>query len=410
MKVCMGWRRSGLVLAAVAVIVLALAGCATLGARNAPPDPAIAQRAALPSLPGVRAWADEVPGDPAAALKRQMPSVGRLAHRSQRTADGRPIVDILALSGGGGDGAFGAGLLAGWSARGDRPTFDIVTGVSAGAIIAPFAFLGRGYDARLKDIWTRYGTGEIITAQILPGLLGGSALADTAPMEELIAQYVDRRMLRAIAAEYRAGRILLIGTTNLDAQRPVVWNMGEIAVNGNADALALFRKIILASAAIPGAFPPVAIDVEAQGQSYEELHVDGGTTREIFISPVEAPLKSFDPLYDVPPLRRIWIVKNGKLAPEYDVVPKQTIALSVRAIYTLIKSQSLGDIYRVWRTTRDAGAEFNLLAVPPTFTLKAKEAFDPAYQSALFDQGFALGRAGIWAKRPPVQRPITAAR
>ena len=395
----------------IVVIVMMLAGCASMATlRNAPSDPAIAQRATLPDLPNVRFWADEVPANPAAELKRRVPSLQKLAQNSQRSADGRPIVNILALSGGGGDGAFGAGLLAGWSARGDRPKFEVVTGVSAGAIIAPFAFLGPRYDARMKDIWTRYGTSELITAQILPGLLGGSALADTAPLEALIAQYVDRRMLREIAAEYRSGRMLLLGTTNLDAQRPVVWNMGEIAANQHPSAVELFRKIILASAAIPGAFPPVSSDVQADGQRYEELHADGGTTREIFISPVDAPLKAFDPLYDTPPLRRIWIIKNGKLAPEYDVVTKQTIPLSVRAIYTLIKSQSLGDIYRTWRMAQDAGADFNLQSVPPTFTVKAKEAFDPDYQAALYDTGYKIGRAGTWSKRPPVQRPVTAAR
>ena len=166
--------------------------------------------------------------------------------------------------------------------HGTRPNFEVVTGISAGAIIAPFAFLGPAYDRQLAEIWTQYETSELLTAQILPGLLGGSSLADTSKLAELVARYVDRKFLRAVAAEYRRGRILLIGTTNLDMQRPIIWNMGEIASSNHPNAPELFHKIIMASAAIPGAFPPVSIPVVADGQQYEEMHVDGGITRGCF--------------------------------------------------------------------------------------------------------------------------------
>ncbi|MGE3708218.1 MAG: patatin-like phospholipase family protein [Hyphomicrobiaceae bacterium] len=369
--------------------------------RNPIPNAIAANRATLPNMSGVRAWADEVPTDFASEIRRRLPSMPRLAQSSSRI-HGRPLVEILALSGGGGDGAFGAGFLAGWTARGDRPSFEVVTGVSAGAIIAPFAFLGPRYDRTLREIWTQYTTNQIITAQVLPGLIAGSALADTAPLAQLIAKYVNARLLREIAHEYRRGRILMVGTTNIDAQRPVVWNMGEIAASGHPDSLELFRKVILASAAIPGAFPPVGIQVQVDGKRYEEMHVDGGTTREVFISPVKAPLKTFDALYDAPPIRRIYLIKNGKLSPEYEPVPKQTIPLSVRAIFTLIKSQSQSEIAQIWRTAKDGGADFNLVSVPPTFTKKPNEAFDSNYQSALYEVGYTMGRSGrAWVKRPP---------
>ena len=336
-----------MVVVVLALLSAVLAGCASTGLamRNPVPNQALARDAKLPNMTGIRDWADEVPRDVAAELRRRLPNLPRLAQRAQ-LVDGRPVVNILALSGGGGDGAFGAGVLAGWSARRDRPEFEVVTGVSAGALLAPFVFLGPRYDEPMRQVWTQYRTDQVITAQILPGLLGGSALADTAPLAEIIATYIDEPLLRRVAAEYRRGRILMMGTTNLDAQRPVVWNMGEIAASGHPDALALFRKVMLASASIPGAFPPVNIEVEAGGKIYEEMHVDGATTRELFISPIEAPLKSFDPLYATPPIRRIWLIKNGKLAPEYEAVPKQTIPISMRAISTLIKAQSRGDIYR----------------------------------------------------------------
>ena len=390
-----------LMVCAIALAVMAT-GCARLDLRDGIDDAQVARRAVVAGLPGIRFWADETPGDIDNVIARRLPRLPSLAALSG-APQGPPVVDILALSGGGGDGAFGAGLLKGWTARGDRPKFEVVTGVSAGAIIAPFAFLGSKYDDDLEEIWTSYKTSEIVTAQILPGLLGGPALADTAPMQALIARYVDGEMLRRIAYEYqRHGRVLLIGTTNLDAQRPVVWNMGEIAASGHPDALQLFRDVILASAAIPGAFPPVEIKVEADGQIYSEMHVDGGTTQEIFISPARVPLRTFDRLYAEPPVRRIYIINNGKVNPEQKVVKAQTIPIAARAISTLIKSQSLAEIYRIYRMATDADADFNFIAVPPDFEVQKDQFFDPIYQRALFEAGNKAGRKGNrWLKHPP---------
>ncbi|MGD9783377.1 MAG: patatin-like phospholipase family protein [Hyphomicrobiaceae bacterium] len=380
---------------------MCLAGCADAIVREGISDAMLADRAIVSDLPGARFWGDEVPSDFVGELKRRLPNMPRIAQGADRVR-GRPVVEILALSGGGGDGAFGAGLLAGWTERGDRPEFEVVTGVSAGAIIAPFAFLGPKYDPALKEIWTHYQTSQIATAQILPGILGGPALADAGPLEKLIARYADRDLLREVAAEYRKGRLLLVGTTNLDAQRPVVWNMGEIASSDHPDALRLFRKVIMASAAIPGALPPVEIPVTIDGRRYDELHVDGGTTREVFVSPINAPFKTYDVLYGKPPLRRIYVVKNGKSVPEQEVVEAKTLSIVGRSISTLIKNQNLGELYRIYRMAKDAGAEFHFVAVPPEFKAKAKEFFDPIYQAKLFEAGRQVGLdRKSWAQRPP---------
>jgi predicted acylesterase/phospholipase RssA len=382
-----------------------LAGCASTIVRNGIANPRIAETATVPGIPGVRFWADDVPADAIAEVRRRTPNMPPVARDAKRIG-GRPVVETLALSGGGADGAFGAGVLAGWTARGDRPEFEIVTGVSAGAIIAPFAYLGAAHDADLKQIWTQYQQSEVITAQILPGLFGGASLTDTTPLAGLVAKYVDRAMLDKVAAEYKRGRILLVLTTNLDAQRPVVWNMGEIAMSRDPRALDLFRKVILASAAIPAAFPPVQIEVEAGGKLYDELHVDGGTTRELFISPVQAPLKAFDALFPAPPVRRIFIIKNGKVTPEAEVVNPTTLQIAARSIATLVKSQNWSELYRIYRISLDAGADFNFLAVPASFSFQTKEIYDPKYQAALYDEGIAAGRAGVWMKTPPGQTPI----
>ena len=400
-----GFSRIRAVLAA-ALAAFALTGCASTIERHGIPTAALADKAQVAGLEGVRFWADEVSNDPVGDIRRHTPNMPTIGRDNSRVK-GRPVVESLALSGGGSDGAFGAGVLAGWTDRGDRPEFEVVTGVSAGAIIAPFAFLGPQYDPALKVIWTEYQQSQVVTAQFLPGLFGGQALTDTTPLAGLIAKYVDRAMLDAIAEQYKRGRILMVLTTNLDAQRPVVWNMGEIALNPSPEALTLFRKVILASAAIPGAFPPVNIDVVAGGKNYEEMHVDGGTTRELFITPVQAPLKAFDALYPAPPIRKIYIIKNGKVVPEQEVIPQTTFKIAARSISTLIKSQNWSELYRLYRVALDGGADFNFTAVPNDFNFKTDLIYDPKYQVALYERGIAVGKSGVWMKAPPGQTPIT---
>jgi predicted patatin/cPLA2 family phospholipase len=379
--------------------------------RIVPTSALAASEAVVPGIPHARIWGDEVPPQLMAAIDTSMPSLKRLASAA-RIVKGRPHVDILALSGGGPGGAFGAGLLKGWSEHGTRPRFDLVTGVSAGAIIAPFAFLGSAYDEQLEQIWTQYETSELIVAQILPGILGGPALADTTPLARLIERYVTQRFLRSVAAEHARGRMLMIGTTNLDAERPVYWNMGEIAASHYPKKLELFRKIILASAAIPGAFPPVSIEVESEGRLVEEMHVDGGTTRDVFVAPAQLNLSALDRLYKSPPKRHIYIIMNAKMTPEFAPVRTTAVAIGARAISTLIKSHDRGDLYRIHEQAREGGADFNLASIPADFAGKPKQAFDPAYQRALFDVGRKLGQqGGGWRSTlPEVDQALTAAK
>ena len=253
------WWGKGRVLAAC-VLAAAVAGCASV--ERSPVPESLALHAAPQGLAHARFWGDEVPKEVVTFVQMHMPNVRRMATGTAQEM-GRPVVEYLALSGGADDGAFGAGLLVGWTKRGDRPRFEVVTGVSAGALIAPYAFLGPRYDAQLAELWTEFDAKMVFTPQVLAGLLGAEALADTTPLRELIAKHVNRQMLREIAQEYRNGRLLMIGTTNLDAQRQVIWNMGEIAMAAARDpkAAQLFRDVLLASSSIPGLFPPVHIKV-----------------------------------------------------------------------------------------------------------------------------------------------------
>lgn len=380
---------------------LALAGCASEIIRYPIPTAIAGEIAEIPMIQGSRSWGDETPADIHEAYRRKLPNLKQIGSNAD-TINGRPQVQILALSGGGPDGAFGAGVLTGWSERGTRPEFELVTGVSAGAIIAPFAFLGPEFDPQLKEIWTAYDKEQILSVEVLPGILGGDALADTAPLRALIAKYVTADFLKRIAAEYRRGRVLTIGTTNLDAKRPVVWNMGEIAINGSPDAVQLFRDVILASASIPGLFPPVNIKVVVDGKLYDELHVDGGVTRQIYVAPVNLPFSAFDALYPKRPDRTLYLIQNGKLSPDYDPVKQKTFKIAASSISTLLLNQNKGDIYRIYRMALDAKVDFNLLAVPDTFRPPGERDFNKIYQGALFKEGQALGASpSPWLKVPP---------
>ncbi len=392
-----------------AVMALLLAGCAAQVVRE--PVPAnLVDTAAIPGMEHARFWGDEIPADILAFVRKHMPGSTRMAVKAA-AGDKRPVVEYLALSGGAGDGAYGGGLLVGWSKRGDRPDFEVVTGVSAGALIAPFAFLGPAYDRQLTEVWTKYDTEMLASSQVLAGLLGAEALADNAGLRNLIARYVDRPMLNRIAAEYKKGRLLLVGTTNLDAQRPVIWNMGEIASNPHPYALELFRDVLLASTSLPGVFPPVHVRVSAGSRVLEEMHVDGGPTRQVFLAPAHFSLRTFDKLYPKPPLRRIYVVKNGKLGPEYEAVKANTLSISARSLFTLTKSQSIGDINRIYQTAQRDGAEFRLTSIPEGFDGVAKQPFDPIYMKQLFQLGFEMGRIGDpWVRTPPEAQSSTAQR
>src|SRR5262245_57026755 len=396
------WRGSRIVAACACALIAALAGCGSRIERNAVPE-ALSSHATPQGLAYARFWGDEVPKEVVTFVQLHMPNVRQMATSAAQEA-GRPVVEYLALSGGADDGAFGAGLLVGWTKRGDRPKFEIVTGVSAGALIAPYAFLGPSYDAQLTELWTQFDPKMVATPQVLAGLLGAESLADTKPLRELIGRHIDRRMLRQIAQEYRNGRLLMIGTTNLDAQRQVIWNMGEIAVAAGRDpeAAELFRDVLLASASIPGLFPPVHVKVRVGNRMFEEMHVDGRGTRHVFLAPAQFSLRTFDSFYQQPPIRRVYVVRNAKLEPIYEEVQPNVLAIGARSLTTLTKRQSIGDLNHIYAMTQRDGAEFRLASIPRSFTEKSSQSFDPIYMRALFEVGRNLGSGGKgWARTPP---------
>jgi predicted acylesterase/phospholipase RssA len=379
--------------------VFLTAGCATIAPRNVLPQ-ADAAQIELEGFHNIRFWGDaSAPEIQAIMMADASKTEGRLSSGVERHP---PVSNLLAISGGAEDGAFGAGLLVGWSDAGTRPVFDLVTGVSSGALIAPFAFLGREHDGQLRDIFTKYERKDIFTYNV-HGLIEGSALADDRPLAKLIEKYVDEAFLQEVAKARLNGRILLIGTTNLDTQRPVLWDMGRIAMSRDRDALGLFRKILLASATLPGVFPPVRIQVRVGGQSYDELHVDGGVTRQVFIAPSIFSFASHDQKPARPATKpRLYVIRNGKIDPEWQSVSENVVSITQRSISTLIKNQGIGDLYRIYSITKRDGIDFNLASIPPDFSETSDEPFDQKYMIALFDRGYNLASHNYsWVKAPP---------
>jgi predicted acylesterase/phospholipase RssA len=400
---CAGWIDASLprafLFGLIGFATIFVGGCATIVPRNVLPQ-ASAGQIELEGFHNIRFWGDASARDIEAIVMADAPkaaSPGSLALEKHR-----PFSNLLAISGGAEDGAFGAGLLVGWGDTGTRPMFDLVTGVSSGALIAPFAFLGREHDSQLREIFTKYGRKDIFTYNV-PGLLEGSALADDAPLARLIEKYMAETFVREIARERMKGRILLIGTTNLDTQRPVLWDMGRIAMSNNRDAIALFRKILLASATLPGVFPPVRIQVRVGGQNYDELHVDGGVTRQVFIAPSAFSFISHDQRPGRPATKpRLYVIRNGKIDPEWQSVNENMLSITQRSISTLIKNQGIGDLYRIYSLTKRDGIDFNLASIPADFSDTSDEPFDQKYMVALFDRGYDLASHNYsWRKAPP---------
>lgn len=310
-----------------------------------------------------------------------------------------PPASYLAISGGGDNGAFGAGLLNGWSATGERPTFKLVTGVSTGALIAPFAFLGPAYDATIKLIYTGISLSDIALKRSPLWVVFGDAMSDNAPLKRLVKKTVTREVLDAIANERDKGRVLLVATTNLDARRPVIWNITEIATARSSLALELVQKILIASSAIPGTFPPMMIDVLAGTAAYQEMHVDGATAAQVFVYPTAMHLQQLAPRQ-----RTLYVIRNARLDPEWAQVERRTVPIAFRAIATLVQFQGIGDLYTIYTVTQRDHVAFNLAFIPPTFDYPHKQIFDTKYMQELFAVGERMAIKGTdwWWKRPPV--------
>ncbi len=345
-----------------------------------------AQSAIIPGRPDVRFW-----GDSAKDFERALPTVKG---------------PWLALSSGGADGAYGAGVLAGMSAAGKRPDFALISGVSTGALMAPFVFAGPKYDEQLRAAYTTIFAGDVFEL----GAKGGESFFDTWPLKDLIAKQVTPELLVDIAAEHRKGRRLIVVTTDLDTERPMAWNMGAIAAAGGEDALKLFRQVLLAAGSIPGAFPPVLIDVESGGKKFQEMHADGGMCAQFYVAPEE--LTAAGSNYKLP-ADSLYVIINTQLTSDFQVTERSLISIMGRGVSVIVKTLTRTMIQRAYLAARQSGIDFALATIPVTFTEPSRGAFDTEYMKALFNFGFELGKGGTaFVSEPPAawKRPNQVSR
>lgn len=373
---------------AAATILSTLGACASL--------PRVAYTASssataeVTGIPGARIFAD-VP------LERYATFMGTRLPRS------KPFT-YLALSGGGGDGAYGAGILNGWSATGKRPEFTLVSGVSTGALIAPFAFLGAAYNPVLTEIYTSGVASSLVANPSLANVVFGSGLFGDQRLRDLVARYVTPDLLEAVASEHAKGRRLLVMTTNLDAKRAMVWNMGTIAASGAPNAAALFRDVLTASASVPAVFQPQLLDVQSEGRTHQELHVDGAVVAPVFIVPQAALVG--ERIRGAPGKADFYVLMNGRIDPEFETARTNTLSIVQQTLATGAQARSAASVAAAYAFAKSHKAGFHLAYIDgdaprPT----TADGFEVSYMRSLYEAGFAKSRAGAaWRSNVPFTR------
>ena len=374
-------------LLALLCLGLLLAGCQTAPRRPAPPD-----------LIGTATPA----GFPASVrlVTTDQKNFASLAPaffsglRAAAATDGS--LDILALSGGGSGGAYGAGALAGMTRAHARPRFEMVTGVSAGALLAPFAFLGPDWDARMHDAFTGERSAELLRSpagSILSRLLSPRGLPYHNALFKLVDHFVTPQMIVAVAREAASGRRLVVATTDLDKHETVLWDLGEIARHGGEKARALFRDVLIASASVPGVFPPVLIRVREGGKEYDEMHVDGGVTTSVFSTPLIAGIQSTD----LPLLRgaHLYMIVNGQLARTPQTTRYNTVDILANALAAELTYKTREAIVDNIAASRRLGMQFQLTEVPVDYPQASFIDFDQAHMQALYDYAADCAERGL---------------
>jgi len=385
--------------------LLALAACTSM-TRLAAVPPELHDEARPDGVPGARFYPQRF-SEPSAHLQgsalRRVSTGGAEVPVSWDTNVG---CALLAISAGGDRGAFAAGLLNGWSQTGTRPRFRVVTGVSVGALIAPFAFLGPRYDHVLREVTLSAGPGRFFRRRSsISGLLG-DGFASSKPLELLLATYVTAEVLKEIATEYSHGRDLYIMTTDLDAGLPVIWNMGAIAASDSPDALALFRQVMRASAAIPVAVSPVLFNVTAAGRHFQELHVDGSVVHQVFLYPYSAPLPA-PAARTAGPSCSAFIIMNTQFDSNWSPTPRRTLGIAERAMQTLTRVEASTDVDRLYAALQRQSVAFNLAYIDSDFKVAHPRDFDQEYMRALYVYGQRLGsRDDPWHDTPPQSQPL----
>ena len=377
-----GTKRTGarLIKSLVPACSLALAACTSLP--RTPYTAADASASRVLDIDGLRRYTDE--------------PVTKFSFEKDNSATSRTY---LALSGGGADGAYGVGVLNGWSAAGRRPAFSVVSGVSTGGLIAPFAFLGPQYDDTLRELYTSGIAESLLGDPSIMRVLFSSGLFGNTRLRELVARYVGPEIMAQVARENAKGRRLLVVTTDLDTQRTAIWDMGKIATIGTPEALKLFRDVMAASASIPLVFPPIMIEAEGQGRKFQEMHVDGGVTAPVLTLP-EALL--FQGRLPGNAKMDIYILVNKKIERNFELVANGTIDVASRSLSSITQSQTRSIIFSTYDFAKRNGLGFHLSYIEPDYPAPPSEGFDTAYMRALYQYGYEKAAAGqAWTSTLP---------
>ena len=396
---------SGLLIVIFSMGVLSIQGCTTMRSRNAVPID-IVGKVTISGMPDIRS---DIDNPDSVVIQKSL--IGSFKEEGKddypANALGIKTYPVLAISAGGPNGAYGAGFLTGWSKEGSRPLFKIITGVSSGAIIACCAFLGKDYDDQLEKFFTTMSTKDIMKKNNFFGILFGGSFMSSAPLAKKISAIVDEKLIAKVAKEHRRGRRLFIGTVNLDAQEFVVWDMGALACKGGPDSVKMFRKILLASAAMPMMFPPTYFEVSsATGELYDEMHVDGGAMREVFY--IDQLTKNMVGVAKVSGIDlskyrpQIYILITSYMSPNRQQVKGNLVDIGVRALGTLEAAAYNGDIYRLFAFAQKRNLDFNLAYIPDDFKPHPQEVFDKKEMQRLFRCGYDDAINGYkWHKIPP---------
>ncbi|MGX4771732.1 patatin-like phospholipase family protein [Bradyrhizobium guangdongense] len=359
---------------------LALTACTSLP--RTPYTAADASASRVLDIDGLRRYADE--------------PVTRFNFEQDKATGSRTY---LALSGGGADGAYGVGVLNGWTVAHNRPAFSVVSGVSTGGLIAPFAFLGSQYDDTLRELYTSGIAESLLNDPSIMRVLFGSGLFGNTRLRELVARYVGPEILAQVARENAKGRRLLVVTTDLDTQRTAIWDMGKIAAVGTPKALKLFRDVMAASASIPLVFPPIMIEAEGGGRRFQEMHVDGGVTAPVLTLPEALLLQGRLPGNAK---MDIYILVNKKIERNFELVANSTIDVASRSLSSITQSQTRSIILSTYDFAQRNHLGFHLSYIERDYPAPPSEGFDTAYMRALYQYGYEKAAAGqAWTSRMP---------
>jgi predicted acylesterase/phospholipase RssA len=368
--------------AAVAVALAVAVGCTGPGGRDAPPEPVAS-----------KIWLNRHAADD--YHNADVDAVTGLALAMQGAPPDRPAdrpINLVCVSGGGKYAAFTAGVLCGWTATGARPAFDVATGVSSGAPVALMAFLGPKYDSVLAELFLTLRRSDLYVWRPIRGLVTGSGLMSSRPLERLLGDRIDDAVLADLRAAHAAGRRLFVSTTNVLTHRLVVWDVGALATSGRADAGALVRKVLLAACSIPGIVPPVEFDVTVNGVRYTERHADAGNLAQVFARTV-GPL---------PADSDVWVLSAGKTHPNAANGAPRVLEAMVAAVSGALYALFRADATKLYAWCGVTRSRFHMLAVPDTFSGHTSSmVFDPAESQRLYLVGYQMAVGSAWQTRPP---------